>query len=84
MTSIIPFISNTVFEPADIELMSEAYSGAIEDIRDFGHPNKFVGKIMATRIIALTHGGERDPTRLRERALAACGFKRVKHVNEGT
>jgi hypothetical protein len=74
MTSIVPFISNAVFEPADIKLMSDAYSGAIEDIYAFGHPNKIVGKIIATRIITLTHGGERDPNRLRERALAACGF----------
>jgi len=29
---------------------------------------------MATRIINLTKGGERDPIRLRESALAACGF----------
>ena len=74
MTSIVPFISDAVFEPADIKLMSDAYSGAIEDIYAFGHPNKIVGKIIATRIITLTHGGERDPNRLRERALAACGF----------
>jgi hypothetical protein len=74
MTSIIPFISNAVFEPADIKLMSDAYSGAIEDVYSFGHPNKIVGKIIARRIIALTNGGERDPDRLRERALATCGF----------
>ena len=82
MTSIIPFISNAVFEPADIKLMSDAFNGAIEDIYDFGHPNKFVGKIIAARIIAITHGGERDPIRLREEALAACGFRRVKHGSE--
>jgi hypothetical protein len=77
MTSIIPFISNAVFEPADINLMSDAYSRAIEDVYGFGHPNKFVGKIIAARIIALTRGGERDLNRLREGALAACGFNRT-------
>jgi hypothetical protein len=46
----------------------------IEDIYSFGHPNKTVEVINATRIIALTKGGERDPDRLSERALAACGF----------
>ena len=74
MASIIPFIRNGVFEPADIKVMSYAYSKAIENICDFGHPNKIVGEIIATRIIALTQGGERDPDRLCERALAACGL----------
>jgi hypothetical protein len=75
MTSIVPFISNAVFEPADIHLMSDAYNKAIEAVYGFGHPNKIVGKVIATRIITLTKGGERDSNRLRERALAACGFK---------
>jgi hypothetical protein len=74
MTSIIPFIGNAVFESADIKLMSDAYNNAIEDVHGFGHPNKIVGKMIASRIIALATGGERDPDRLRARALAACGF----------
>jgi hypothetical protein len=84
MTSIVPFIGNVVFDAADIKLMSDAYTNAIEDVSGFGHPNKIVGTIIARRIIALTHDGERDPTRLRERALAACGFKSFKQRNEGT
>ena len=83
MASIVPFITNRVFEPAEIKLMSEAYGRAMEDIHGFGHPNKFVAKFIATRIIMLTSGGERDPTRLCERALAACGFKPDKHRAEG-
>jgi hypothetical protein len=71
----VPFIRNAVFEPADIKTMSEAYDRAIEDVYGFGHPNKIVGEIIAGRIISLTKGGERDPNRLRESALAACGFK---------
>jgi hypothetical protein len=74
MTSIVPFIGNVVFETADIKLMSEAYSKAIEDVYGFGRPNGIVGKIIGNRIIALTRGGERDINRLREKALAACGF----------
>ena len=74
MASIVPFISDAVFEPEDIKLMSEAYTKAIEDVAGFGRPNKTVGKIIATRIMALTRGGERDLNRLREKALAACGF----------
>jgi hypothetical protein len=78
MISIIPFIGNAVFEPSDIKLMSDAYGRAIEDVYGFGHPNKIVEKIKATRIITLTRGGERDPKRLQEKALAACGFKSAK------
>jgi hypothetical protein len=78
MTSIIPFISNGVFEPADIKVMSDAYSKAIENIHGFGRPNRIVGEIIATRIITLTQGGERDPDRLCERALTACGFSRAR------
>jgi hypothetical protein len=74
MASIVPFISNAVFEQADIAVMSDAYNRAIEDIYSFGRPNKTVEALIATRIITLTKGGERDPDRLRERALAACGF----------
>lgn len=74
MASIVPFISNAVFEQADIAVMSDAYNRAIEDIYSFGHPNKTVEAMIATRIITLTKGGERDPDRLRERALVACGF----------
>jgi hypothetical protein len=78
MASIVPFISNAVFEQADIQVMSAAYDRAIEDIYSFGRPNKTVEAIIATRIIALTKGGERDPDRLCERALAACGFNLVR------
>jgi hypothetical protein len=74
MTSIVPFIGNGVFESADIKVMSVAYGKAIESIYGFGHPNRIVGEIIATRIVTLTRGGERDPDRLCERALAACGF----------
>jgi len=75
MTSIVPFINNAVFEPEDIRMVSDAYDKVLEDIYGFGHPNKIVEGIIATRIIILTKGGERDPDRLRERALAACGFE---------
>ena len=74
MTSIVPFVSNGVFEFADIRMMSDAYSKAIENIHGFGRPNRIVEEIIAGRIIALTRGGERDPNRLCEKALAACGF----------
>jgi hypothetical protein len=76
MTSIIPFINNEVFEPTDIKVMSDAYNKAIDDIYRAGHPNKIVEEVIATRIIKLTKGGERDPDRLCERALTSCGLTR--------
>jgi hypothetical protein len=75
MTSIVQFISNGIFEPADIRVMSDAYGKAIENIHGFGHPNRIIGEMIATRIISLTQGGERNPDRFCERALAACGFR---------
>ena len=75
MHSIIPFVSSGIFEPADIEVMSDAYDKAVDDIHFFGRPNKIVLAMIASRIIILTRAGERDPHRLCERALAICGFK---------
>lgn len=73
--SIVPFLGGSVFEPADIKVMSDAYSTAIEFVWGFGHPNRIVREIIAKRIIKLTRSGERDPNSLCEKALAACGFK---------
>ena len=84
MASIVPFISNAVFESSDIELMSDAHNRAMEDVHGFGHPNKIVEKLIASRIISLTHGGERDPKQLCKQALAACGFNPDKHRRDGT
>ena len=72
VTSIIPFIGNAMFEPADIKLMSDDYRGAIEDVYEFGHPNKIVEQIMASRIIALTNGGERNLKRLQPFGHGGC------------
>ena len=76
-TSRVPFISNAVFEPADIKVMSDAYNKAMDDIYGFGHPKKIVQEIIATgsrklhchRIMKIKKGGKRDPHRLRGRAL---------------
>jgi hypothetical protein len=73
--SIVPFLGDAVFEPADIRVMSDAYNTAIECVWGFGHPNRIVREIIAERIIRLTASGERDPDHLREKALAACGFR---------
>jgi hypothetical protein len=69
MTSIVPFISNAIFEASDIELMSDAYDRAIEDVYRFGRPNKVVEKLI-------------DPKELRERALAVCGFNPAILMND--
>lgn len=74
MASIVPFISNAIFEPEDIKAMPDAYDRALNEILDFGHPNKVVKEIIAKRIIKLAKLGERDPHRLCESAMAACRF----------
>jgi hypothetical protein len=73
--SIVPFLGDAVFEPADIKVMSDAYGTAIEFVWGFGHPNRIVREIIAKHIIKHTKSGERDPNCLREKALAACGFQ---------
>jgi hypothetical protein len=78
--SIVPFLGDAVFEPADIKVMSEAYSTAIEFVWGFGHPNRIVEEMIAKRIIKLTKSGERDPNHLREKALGACGFLPAPHA----
>ncbi|MFY9692487.1 MAG: hypothetical protein WA776_20390 [Xanthobacteraceae bacterium] len=82
MASIVPFISNAVFESTDIALMSDAYDRAMENVHGFGRPNKIVEQLIARRIISLTHGGERDPKQLCKQALAACGFEPEKRRRE--
>jgi hypothetical protein len=74
MASIVPFISNAIFEPEDIKTMSDAYDRALEKIRDFGYPNRIVKEIVAKRIIKLAKAGERDLHRLCDSAMAACRF----------
>ena len=49
MTSIVQFISGPVFDAADVQLMSDAYDKAIEDVCSFGRPNSIVEAIMAKR-----------------------------------
>ena len=73
--SIVPFLGDAVFEAADIKVMSDAYGMAIEFVWGFGHPNRIVSEIIAKHIIKLTKSGERDPDHLREKAIAACGFR---------
>jgi hypothetical protein len=73
--SIVPFLGDAVFEPADIKVMSDAYGAAIEFVWGFGHPNRIVREVIAHRIIKLTKSGVRDPDSLSEKALAACGFQ---------
>jgi hypothetical protein len=84
MNSIVSFISNAVLEPADIKIMSDAYSRAMEEIFGFGRPNRIVAELIATRIIVLRERGDRDADQLCAKTLAACGFRQAWDWNEGT
>jgi hypothetical protein len=55
--------------------MGEAFDAACKDLHDGGQPF-VVREVMARRIIAAAHKGERDVGRLRDVALAA--FRQTK------
>ncbi len=70
VTSILPFVANGVFDDATLRIMGHAFDAACKELHDQGQP-PVVQEVMAERIIAAAHRGERNVTRLRDVALAA-------------
>jgi hypothetical protein len=64
---------NAAFGPDEIRLMTTTYEDMLQTLRlaDRSDP---VTELIAKTIIELTHGGERDPAKLRERALRVLGL----------
>jgi hypothetical protein len=56
------------------KVMGEAFDAACRDLHDGGQPS-VVYEVIARRIIEAASSGERDPEKLRDRALAAFGRK---------
>lgn len=75
MGSILQFVARGVFDDATTRIMGEAFDAACKDLHDGGLPF-VVREVMARRIIAAAHKGERDVGRLRDVALAA--FRQTK------
>jgi hypothetical protein len=55
--------------------MGEAFDAACKDLDEAGQPS-VVYEAVAKRIIEVAKSGERDPNKLRDRALTAFGHKR--------
>jgi hypothetical protein len=77
MASILSFIAEGVFDDATLRVMSLAFDAACKELHDVGQP-LIVQEVMALRIIAAAHRGERNVTRLRDIALAALEHTRVR------
>ena len=74
--AIYRLIANGSFGPDEIDAMTAAYEGALLDLRltDRDDP---VTELIANAIISVTGTGERDPVRIKERALNALGVHRL-------
>lgn len=70
MASILSFVAKGVFDDATLHVMGRAFDDACKELDDDGQP-LVVQEVMAQRIIAAAHRGERNITRLRDIALAA-------------
>jgi hypothetical protein len=77
MASILSFIGKGVFDDATLRVMGEAFDAAYKELHDAGQP-LLVQEVIALRIIAAAHNGERNVTRLRDIALAALQHTRVR------
>ena len=65
---LTPFLQNTAFGPDEIAVMVAAYQAALRKLDLQGHTDP-VAVTLAKTIVALAKQGERDPVRLRERAI---------------
>jgi hypothetical protein len=65
---IIPLLQGRAFGPEDIKVMSTAFKGALNalGLLDRADP---LNELVAKKIIEIAKTGERNPSRLRDRAL---------------
>jgi hypothetical protein len=73
--AIYKLIANGSFGPAEIEVMTAAYEGALIDLclPDRDDP---ITELIARSIVNVTATGERDPVRIKDRAINALGVRR--------
>jgi hypothetical protein len=78
MTSAVRFVKETelVFDDQAAKAMDEAFDAACK-VLDVAGQWSVVYEAVAKRIIEMAKSGERDPNQLRDRALTACGHKRL-------
>ena len=68
MSTIVPFLHESVFQPDDIQAMSRALNEVCAALKLDG--NSTAKEIVATRIVELARRGEHDATKLRDRVIA--------------
>jgi hypothetical protein len=66
---LTPFLEGAVFRPDEIAVMVGAYEAALREM-DLTSYNAPGAATLAKTIVMLAKQGERDPVRLRERAIA--------------
>ncbi|HJS63186.1 MAG TPA: hypothetical protein VJ800_15675 [Pseudolabrys sp.] len=73
--AIYRLIANGAFGPDEIKAMTEAYERALADLRlnDRDDP---ITELIVKAIIDVTATGERDPVRIKERAINALGARK--------
>jgi hypothetical protein len=66
--AIYPLLKNSAFGPEEIKVLTTAYEDTLRTLRlaDRADP---AAEIIAKKIIEFARRGERDPLRLRERAI---------------
>ena len=74
--AIYRLIADGSFGPDEIKAMSAAYEGALLDLRLTNRDDP-ITKLIAKTIVTVTSTGERDPVRIKERAINALGVHRV-------
>jgi hypothetical protein len=65
---LTPFLAGAVFRPDEIAVMVVAYEAALRQMDLTGHTEPRA-EMLARSIVVLAKNGERDPVRLRERAI---------------
>jgi hypothetical protein len=73
--AIYRLIANGSFGPDEIEAMTAAYEGALIDLFLSDRDGQ-ITELIAKSIVNVTATGERDPVRIKERAINALGVRR--------
>jgi hypothetical protein len=73
--AIYRLIANGSFGPDEIEAMTAAYEGALIDLGTINRDDP-ITELIAKSIVNVTATGERDPVRIKERAINALGVRR--------
>jgi hypothetical protein len=74
--AIYRLIANGSFGPDEIDVMTTAYERALVDLH-VANPDDPITELIAKSIVNVTATGERDPVRIKERAISALGLRRL-------